>query len=178
MLLLEDGTMWKICFWLHHLQHDMHGNRHPDKFKFEHSARCKIFAMLRLPQQNSGWSRSVSDQRPGRTTKHVANSGVNSDGNLRFSCSAFLFNTEFEYTLFINNLSLFYVSTQTLVPVNKDTDPVDVISLTKGWLSRVCELLGAEPGKIREGELAAFLSYAMAYPQNFLPVIDSYSVGW
>uniref|UniRef100_A0A8D0CW59 Nicotinate phosphoribosyltransferase n=1 Tax=Sander lucioperca TaxID=283035 RepID=A0A8D0CW59_SANLU len=55
-------------------------------------------------------------------------------------------------------------------------DPVDIISLTKGWLSRVCELLGAEPGKISEGELASFLSYAIAYPQNFLPVIDSYSV--
>ncbi|XP_060934845.1 nicotinate phosphoribosyltransferase [Limanda limanda] len=58
-----------------------------------------------------------------------------------------------------------------------DPDPVDVISLTKGWLTRVCELLAAAPGKIREGELAAFLSYAIAYPENFLPVIDSYSVG-
>uniref|UniRef100_A0A3B3TKH9 Nicotinate phosphoribosyltransferase n=1 Tax=Poecilia latipinna TaxID=48699 RepID=A0A3B3TKH9_9TELE len=54
---------------------------------------------------------------------------------------------------------------------------IDIISLTKGWLRRVCELMGAEPGKIREGELAAFVSYAIAYPQNFLPVIDSYSVG-
>ncbi|XP_069572952.1 nicotinate phosphoribosyltransferase isoform X2 [Brachyistius frenatus] len=72
--------------------------------------------------------------------------------------------------------SLEEVWPQTLVAVNGDPDPVDVLSLTKGWLSRVCELLGAEPGKIREGELAAFLSYAIAYPQNFLPVIDSYSV--
>uniref|UniRef100_A0A3Q3B2R9 nicotinate phosphoribosyltransferase n=1 Tax=Kryptolebias marmoratus TaxID=37003 RepID=A0A3Q3B2R9_KRYMA len=45
------------------------------------------------------------------------------------------------------------------------------------WLGRVCELLGAEPGRIHEGELAAFTSYAIAYPHNFLPVIDSYSVG-
>ncbi|GAA6231555.1 nicotinate phosphoribosyltransferase isoform X1 [Lates japonicus] len=73
--------------------------------------------------------------------------------------------------------SLEEVWPQTLVAVNGDPDPVDFISLTKGWLSRVCELLAAEPGKIREGELAAFLSYAIAYPQNFLPVIDSYSVG-
>lgn len=75
-------------------------------------------------------------------------------------------------------MSLFDVSTQTLVAVNGDPDPVDLISMTKGWLIRVCELLGAESGKIHEGELAAFLSYAIAYPQNFLPVIDSYSVGW
>ncbi|XP_070687921.1 nicotinate phosphoribosyltransferase isoform X2 [Pempheris klunzingeri] len=72
--------------------------------------------------------------------------------------------------------SLEEVCPQTLVALNGDPDPVDIISLTKGWLSRVCELLGAEPGKILEGELAAFLSYAIAYPQNFLPVIDSYSV--
>ncbi|XP_065811774.1 nicotinate phosphoribosyltransferase isoform X2 [Labrus bergylta] len=73
--------------------------------------------------------------------------------------------------------SLEEVWPQTLVAANGDPDPVDIISLTKGWLSRVCELLEAQPGKIREGELAAFLSYAIAYPQNFLPVIDSYSVG-
>lgn len=73
--------------------------------------------------------------------------------------------------------SLEEVWPQTLMAVNGDSDPVDFISLTKGWLSRVCELLGAEPEKICEGELAAFLSYAIAYPQNFLPVIDSYSVG-
>ncbi|MEQ2182919.1 hypothetical protein GOODEAATRI_027186 [Goodea atripinnis] len=71
-----------------------------------------------------------------------------------------------------------FVSTQTLVTASGDPDPVDVVSLTKVWLRRVCDLLGAEPGKIHEGELAAFLSYAIAYPQNFLPVIDSYSVGW
>lgn len=73
---------------------------------------------------------------------------------------------------------MFYVSNQTLVAVDGGTDQADLVSLTKGWLSRLCKLLGAEPGKIREGELAAFLSYAIAYPQNFLPVIDSYSVGW
>ncbi|CAN9500765.1 unnamed protein product [Ophioblennius macclurei] len=72
--------------------------------------------------------------------------------------------------------SLEEVWPQTLVSLNGDPAPVDVISLTKGWLSRVCKLLGAEPEKIQEGELAAFLSYAIAYPQNFLPVIDSYSV--
>ncbi|XP_061540366.1 nicotinate phosphoribosyltransferase [Phycodurus eques] len=65
---------------------------------------------------------------------------------------------------------------QTLVDVNRDHEPVDFISLAKGWLGRVCDLLGVEPERIHEGELAAFLSYAIAYPQNFLPVIDSYSV--
>ncbi|XP_045906675.1 nicotinate phosphoribosyltransferase [Micropterus dolomieu] len=73
--------------------------------------------------------------------------------------------------------SLEEVWPQTLEAVNGDPGPVDFMSLTKGWLSRLCEFLGAEAGRICEGELAAFLSYAIAYPQNFLPVIDSYSVG-
>ncbi|XP_035614654.1 nicotinate phosphoribosyltransferase [Oncorhynchus keta] len=72
--------------------------------------------------------------------------------------------------------SLEEVWPQTLVAANGDHDNIDLISLTKGWLGRVCELLGAESGNIHEGELAAFLSYAIAYPHNFLPVIDSYSV--
>ncbi|NP_001027872.1 nicotinate phosphoribosyltransferase [Takifugu rubripes] len=66
---------------------------------------------------------------------------------------------------------------QTLVAANGDSDPVDFIALTKGWLIRACELLRVESRRIHEGELAAFLSYAIAYPQNFLSVIDSYSVG-
>ncbi|XP_061832064.1 nicotinate phosphoribosyltransferase isoform X2 [Nerophis lumbriciformis] len=65
---------------------------------------------------------------------------------------------------------------KTLVAVNGNRDAVDLISLTKSWLGRVCKLLGADPEKIHDGELAAFLSYAIAYPKNFLPVIDSYSV--
>lgn len=72
--------------------------------------------------------------------------------------------------------SLEEVWPQTLRRADGEQDPVDLISLTKGILGRLCELLGAEPAKIHEGELAAFLSYAIAYPGNFLPVIDSYSV--
>ncbi|XP_037830023.1 nicotinate phosphoribosyltransferase isoform X1 [Kryptolebias marmoratus] len=73
--------------------------------------------------------------------------------------------------------SLEEVWPQVLAAANGAGDPVNVIALIKGWLGRVCELLGAEPGRIHEGELAAFTSYAIAYPHNFLPVIDSYSVG-
>lgn len=72
--------------------------------------------------------------------------------------------------------SLWFCSFQTLAAASGG-DPVQVVSVIKGWLIQVCELLGAEPARIHEGELAAFSSYAIAYPQNFLPVIDSYSVG-
>ncbi|KAF4092231.1 hypothetical protein AMELA_G00018490 [Ameiurus melas] len=71
--------------------------------------------------------------------------------------------------------SLEEVCPKTLVPL-KGGDPVELVPLVKDWLARVCQLLGAKPQQVREGELAAFLSYAIAYPCNFLPVIDSYSV--
>ncbi|XP_051951244.1 nicotinate phosphoribosyltransferase isoform X2 [Xyrauchen texanus] len=72
--------------------------------------------------------------------------------------------------------SLEEVWPQTLVPAGGGGPPIDFISLVKGQLGHVCQLLGSKTDLIREGELAAFLSYAIAYPQNFLPVIDSYSV--
>uniref|UniRef100_A0A9J7WUR0 Nicotinate phosphoribosyltransferase n=1 Tax=Cyprinus carpio carpio TaxID=630221 RepID=A0A9J7WUR0_CYPCA len=71
--------------------------------------------------------------------------------------------------------SLEEVWPQTLVPCG-GAGSVDFICLVKGWLGRVCQILGSKTSLVREGELAAFLSYAIAYPQNFLPVIDSYSV--
>ncbi|XP_048063784.1 nicotinate phosphoribosyltransferase isoform X2 [Megalobrama amblycephala] len=71
--------------------------------------------------------------------------------------------------------SLEEVWPQTLSPCGGG-GPIDFICLAKGWLGRVCQLLGSKTNLIREGELAAFLSYAIAYPQNFMPVIDSYSV--
>lgn len=55
-------------------------------------------------------------------------------------------------------------------------EEVDFVTLALGWLRRVCDLLGVKAENVHEGELAAFLSYAVAYPRNFLPVIDTYSV--
>ncbi|XP_026991878.2 nicotinate phosphoribosyltransferase isoform X1 [Tachysurus fulvidraco] len=71
--------------------------------------------------------------------------------------------------------SLEEVCPKTLMPL-RGGDPIELVPLVKDWLGRVCQLLGANPQQVREGELAAFLSYAIAYPCNFLPVIDSYSV--
>uniref|UniRef100_A0A8C9T869 Nicotinate phosphoribosyltransferase n=1 Tax=Scleropages formosus TaxID=113540 RepID=A0A8C9T869_SCLFO len=53
---------------------------------------------------------------------------------------------------------------------------LDPRTLVRASLSRVCHLLAEDRAKVREGELAAFVSYAAAYPSNFLPVIDSYSM--
>ncbi|XP_031430782.1 nicotinate phosphoribosyltransferase isoform X2 [Clupea harengus] len=71
--------------------------------------------------------------------------------------------------------SLKEVSPQVMVP-SGGGESVDFVTLTIGWLRRVCPLLGVESERIHEGELAAFLSFGLAYPLNFLPVIDTYSV--
>ncbi|KAL4635331.1 nicotinate phosphoribosyltransferase [Arapaima gigas] len=63
-----------------------------------------------------------------------------------------------------------------LAPACGPGAPVDLLPQGQVWLGRVCHLLGEDVAKVREGELAAFLSYAAAYPSNFLPVIDSYSI--
>lgn len=67
------------------------------------------------------------------------------------------------------------VSLQEMMP-SGGGDRVDTVTLTIDWLKRICELLKLKPENVHQGELAAFLSFAMAYPQNFLPVIDTYSV--
>ncbi|KPP57977.1 hypothetical protein Z043_124246, partial [Scleropages formosus] len=70
----------------------------------------------------------------------------------------------------------FNLTTNRLPPAAGPGPPVDLVSLSRASLSRVCHLLAEDRAKVREGELAAFVSYAAAYPSNFLPVIDSYSM--
>ncbi|XP_073433383.1 nicotinate phosphoribosyltransferase [Dendrobates tinctorius] len=52
----------------------------------------------------------------------------------------------------------------------------DFLSLSQSWLQKVCHLLQIPPGSTHPGELAAFVSYATAFPLNFLVVVDTYSV--
>ncbi|XP_073536172.1 nicotinate phosphoribosyltransferase isoform X2 [Phyllobates terribilis] len=53
---------------------------------------------------------------------------------------------------------------------------LDFLSLTQSWLQKVCHLLQIPAGSTHPGELAAFVSYAIAFPLNFLVVVDTYSV--
>ncbi|OXB78266.1 UNVERIFIED_CONTAM: hypothetical protein H355_004716 [Colinus virginianus] len=55
-------------------------------------------------------------------------------------------------------------------------EPVDLPSLAESWLQRVCELLGTPGDKPNRGELAAFVSYAIAFPQDFQGLLDTYCV--
>ncbi|XP_021243168.1 nicotinate phosphoribosyltransferase isoform X2 [Numida meleagris] len=55
-------------------------------------------------------------------------------------------------------------------------EPMDLPSLAESWLQRVCELLGTPSDKPNRGELAAFVSYAIAFPQDFQGLLDTYCV--
>ncbi|XP_056378917.1 LOW QUALITY PROTEIN: nicotinate phosphoribosyltransferase [Hyla sarda] len=52
----------------------------------------------------------------------------------------------------------------------------DFLARSQSWLQRVSLLLQIPPGSTNPGELAAFVSYAVAFPLHFLVVVDTYSV--
>ncbi|XP_029448047.1 nicotinate phosphoribosyltransferase-like [Rhinatrema bivittatum] len=72
--------------------------------------------------------------------------------------------------------SLEEVWPRTLRPANGKEPAVDLISLAEAWLARVCSLLRVPLGQANRGELAAFVSYGIAFPSNFLVLVDTYSV--
>lgn len=62
------------------------------------------------------------------------------------------------------------------VPPLAGGEPVDLPALAESWLQRVCELLQTPPEKANRGELAAFVSYAIAFPCDFQGLLDTYCV--
>ncbi|MBA0560866.1 hypothetical protein Golob_017742, partial [Gossypium lobatum] len=54
----------------------------------------------------------------------------------------------------------------------------DFVSLVQSWLSKIqwAKALGNTVGETNQSELAAFTSYALAFPNNFLALVDTYDV--
>ncbi|XP_040289258.1 nicotinate phosphoribosyltransferase isoform X2 [Bufo bufo] len=65
---------------------------------------------------------------------------------------------------------------QALQPASGRGGSADFLALSQSWLGKVCHLLQIPPQGTNPGELAAFVSYAIAFPLNFLVVVDTYSV--
>uniref|UniRef100_A0A8C3I173 Nicotinate phosphoribosyltransferase n=1 Tax=Chrysemys picta bellii TaxID=8478 RepID=A0A8C3I173_CHRPI len=63
----------------------------------------------------------------------------------------------------------------TLKPLDGD-EPVDFLPLAESWLRRVCQTLRVPHDRVNHGELAAFVSYAIAFPHNFQGLVDTYSI--
>ncbi|XP_036777904.2 nicotinate phosphoribosyltransferase isoform X1 [Manis pentadactyla] len=53
---------------------------------------------------------------------------------------------------------------------------VDLATRVEAWLERVCAHLGLEVQEPHPGERAAFVAYALAFPQAFQGLLDTYSV--
>uniref|UniRef100_A0A8C0J664 Nicotinate phosphoribosyltransferase n=1 Tax=Chelonoidis abingdonii TaxID=106734 RepID=A0A8C0J664_CHEAB len=64
---------------------------------------------------------------------------------------------------------------QTLKPLDGD-EPVDFLPLAETWLRQVCQTLQVPYDRVNHGELAAFISYAIAFPHNFYGLVDTYSI--
>ncbi|XP_070533971.1 nicotinate phosphoribosyltransferase-like isoform X2 [Ptychodera flava] len=52
----------------------------------------------------------------------------------------------------------------------------DLSAMSQAWLAKIESLLGFLKEEAHEGELAAFISYATAFPSGFLALVDTYDV--
>ncbi|KAM7176158.1 nicotinate phosphoribosyltransferase isoform 2-T2 [Macrochelys suwanniensis] len=71
--------------------------------------------------------------------------------------------------------SLAEVQPRTLKPLDGD-EPVDFLPLAESWLRRVCQTLRVPQDRVNPGELAAFVSYAIAFPHHFQGLVDTYCI--
>ncbi|KAM6349538.1 nicotinate phosphoribosyltransferase [Podargus strigoides] len=71
--------------------------------------------------------------------------------------------------------SLEEVQPRELLPV-AGGEAVDLPPLAEWWLGKVCEVLRTPLEKANRGELAAFVSYAVTFPQHFQGLLDTYCV--
>ncbi|XP_072458926.1 nicotinate phosphoribosyltransferase isoform X3 [Notamacropus eugenii] len=63
-----------------------------------------------------------------------------------------------------------------LAPASGQGPPRDLSTLAESWLDKVCECLGLRAEETHPGERAAFVAYALAFPQAFQGLLDSYNV--
>ncbi|XP_052765116.1 nicotinate phosphoribosyltransferase-like isoform X2 [Mya arenaria] len=62
-----------------------------------------------------------------------------------------------------------------LVPKDS-TEPVDFVEVCIKWQKKLVGVIDFIPDQVSTGELAAFISYAQAFPNGFLALIDTYDV--
>lgn len=55
-------------------------------------------------------------------------------------------------------------------------EPIDILALALAWREKLALIFNVLPEEASAGELAAFLSFAMAYPNGFMALIDTYEV--
>lgn len=63
-----------------------------------------------------------------------------------------------------------------LQPTDKSKEPRDFYPVVLDWLKKVCPVLRVLESEVHVGELAAFSAYAVAFPETFLALVDTYDV--
>ncbi|KAK2160577.1 hypothetical protein LSH36_130g03030 [Paralvinella palmiformis] len=67
------------------------------------------------------------------------------------------------------------IKNRKLKKANSDEE-LDFPDLTLSWLDKICPILGVLNSETNKGELAAFLSYGLAFPDSLLCLVDTYDV--
>jgi hypothetical protein len=55
-------------------------------------------------------------------------------------------------------------------------EPRNLLELATAWRGRVSAVIDISPEEASDGELAALISYAIAFPTGFLALVDTYDV--
>ena len=55
-------------------------------------------------------------------------------------------------------------------------EPVDFVALSINWRTKLLELLQVVENEANDGELAALISFAIAFPDGFMALVDTYDV--
>ncbi|XP_044262046.1 nicotinate phosphoribosyltransferase-like [Tribolium madens] len=77
------------------------------------------------------------------------------------------------YVTSFNNLSELVI--KTLVPKNGGK-PVDFLVLATKWREDLVSIFNVMLSEVNDGEFAAFISFAVSFPDNYLALVDTYDV--
>ena len=72
--------------------------------------------------------------------------------------------------------SLDDVKSGVLCPKDDKTNPVKILDICLTYRAKVAKIVRAPESEMNDSELAAFTSYAISFPNDFLALIDTYSV--
>lgn len=73
-------------------------------------------------------------------------------------------------------MSLDDITMRSLAPKDDPSNEIDFLELSLHWLKEVSPVLRIPCDQANSGELAAFVSYAIAFPDGFMALIDTYDV--
>nr|XP_054749276.1 nicotinate phosphoribosyltransferase-like [Lytechinus pictus] len=68
------------------------------------------------------------------------------------------------------------VKNRMIQPVDESKKPVDFVEICLRCRKKICDVINVLQEQTNEGELAAFIAYAVSFPTGFLALVDTYEV--